>query len=177
MDHFTSAADCEFDSTTTRPVASEDNEFLYELYKTMRALEMGLVDWDDNQKEQFLQMQFQAQQTHYQSTFPAAEHQIILLDGRSIGRIYVDRTPDEIRLLDIILLPAYRNLGIGKTFLQQLQNEAANKNVPVRFYVWQFNLDAQRFYHRLGFQTVTEAGAYIQMEWNPQEVMPAINMR
>ena len=167
MDRFTFPTGNEFIVTSTRPVVPEDYEFLYDLYKSMRAPEMGLVDWDENQKEQFLQMQFQAQQTHYQTTFPNADHQIILLDGRSIGRIYVDRTPDEIRLLDIILLPAYRNLGIGNTFLQQLQNEAANKNVPIRFYVWQFNLDAQRFYHRLGFQTVSEAGAYIQMEWNP----------
>lgn len=167
MDLFTSAVGSKSVGTTTRPVKPEDEAFLYELYKTMRAMEMGLVDWDDIQKEEFLQMQFQAQQTHYQATFPAAEHQIILLDGRSIGRIYVDRPSDEIRLLDIILLPEHRNLGIGTTFLHQLQHEAANKNVPVRFYVWQFNLDAQRFYHRLGFQTVAEAGAYIQMEWNP----------
>ncbi len=166
MDLFTSAVGSKSVSTTTRPVTPEDNEFLYELYKTMRAMEMGLVDWDDNQKEQFLQMQFQAQQTHYQTTFPTAEHQIILLDGHPIGRIYVDRNANEIRLLDIILLPTHRNLGIGTTYLQQLQHDAADKNVPVRFYVWQFNHDAQRFYHRLGFQTVAEAGAYIQMEWN-----------
>ena len=154
--------------TTIRLATPSDDPFVFELYKTTRAMEMGMVDWDSAQKEHFLQMQFQAQQTHYQTTFPDADHHLILLNSKPIGRIYVDRADNEIRLLDIILLPTYRNQGIGSFYLQQLKDEAAQTKIPVRFYVWQLNHAALRFYHRHGFHAIEDVGAYVHLQWQPQ---------
>ncbi|MCA9996958.1 MAG: GNAT family N-acetyltransferase, partial [Anaerolineales bacterium] len=81
--------------------------------------------------------------------------------------IYVDHNPTEIRLLDIVLLPEKRNQGIGAAYLQTLQQAAGQANIPLRFYVWQLNHAAQRFYQRHGCRVVEEVGAYILMEWRP----------
>jgi ribosomal protein S18 acetylase RimI-like enzyme len=150
-----------------RPVTAADEPFLLALYSSTRAVEMALVDWPAEQQQRFLQMQFSAQQEHYRTNFPKAEHEIILLDQEAVGRIYIDRAEDEIRLLDITISPERRNGGIGRKLMKDLQVEAATSGRPVRFYVWQLNYDAQRFYTRLGFEEAGEAGAYIAMEWRP----------
>lgn len=152
---------------TTRPATGQDDSFLFELYKTMRAWEMSQVDWSETEKNIFLQQQFNAQKTHYLHTFPNANHRIILHNDQPIGRIYVDHHPAEIRLLDIVLLPSARSQGIGSTFLRQLQDEARQANVPLRFYVWQLNHAAQRFYQRHDCRIIEEVGAYVYMEWQP----------
>jgi ribosomal protein S18 acetylase RimI-like enzyme len=154
-------------NTTARPATSQDEPFLFELYKTMRAWEMAQVDWGESEKDKFLQQQFNAQKNHYLQAFPNATHNIILHNDQPIGRIYVDHNPNEIRLLDIVLLPETRNQGIGKAYLQALQHQAQQANIPLRFYVWQLNQAAQRFYQRHGCQMVQEVGAYILMEWRP----------
>lgn len=151
----------------TRPYTPADAPFVFTLYETMRAMEMSLVDWDDARKEQFLRAQFDAQQQHYTTNFPDADHDIILFKDEPIGRIYVDRSGQEIRLLDIVLLPPFRNRGIGAIFLEQLKQEGQTAVIPVRFYVWQLNDAAQRFYRRHDFEIVKEEGAYVLMEWLP----------
>lgn len=156
---------------STRPYTPDDAPFVFALYATTRAGEMALVDWDDAQKEQFLRMQFQAQKQHYTSAFPAARHDIILFNGEAVGRIYVDRNPHEVRLIDIVLLPAYRNRGIGAFFMEQLKQDARTAGVPVRLFVWQPNEAAQRFYRRHGFEDVGQQGAYVLMEWQPTAVV------
>ena len=150
-----------------RPIATEDVDFLYRVYASTRAEEMKLVDWDDAQKRAFLDMQFKAQHTYYTQQFAQAEFQIVLLDGEPVGRLYVDRRPDEIRVIDIALLPDYRNRGIGSFFLHNLFDEARRACVPVRIHVEHFN-PALRLYARLGFRKIGDAGVYLLMEWPPQ---------
>ena len=58
-------------------------------------------------------MQFSAQQTGYASRFPESEHTIILNDGTPVGRVWIARTSNDIRIVDISLLPQYRRHGIG----------------------------------------------------------------
>ena len=103
--------------TSLRPIKEEDQSFLYRLYASTRQEELAVLDWSEAQKEAFLQMQFNAQHKFYTEQFSQAEFQIIEQDQEPIGRLYVDRRDDEIRLIDIALLPAYRNRGIGSSYL------------------------------------------------------------
>src|SRR5690242_17194357 len=91
-----------------RPITAEDEAFLYQVYSTTRDDELALVDWTDDQKVAFLRMQFEAQHRFYLSEFAEAAYDVILLDGQPIGRLYVDRRPDEICILDIALLREHR---------------------------------------------------------------------
>jgi ribosomal protein S18 acetylase RimI-like enzyme len=147
-----------------RSVCADDDDFLFEVYASTRLEELAATPWDESQREAFLRLQFAAQQQHYQSHYPEAEHKLILLDRHNIGRVYVARRTDEIRILDIALLPAHRNSGIGTSMIEALQSEASKEGKPVRIYVESFN-PSLRLFERLGFSSVQDIGTHLLMEW------------
>ena len=151
---------------TLRPATPADEPFLYRVYSSTREDELALVDWDDAQKEAFLLMQHNAQHTHYHQYYPQASYDLILSDGDPVGRLYVDRTPEQIHIIDIALLPEYRNAKIGSTLLRELLDEARSTGTAVRIHVERFN-PALRLYDRLGFTIVADHGVYFLMEWLP----------
>lgn len=142
-----------------RPIIAEDREILYRCYASTRAEEMSYVDWSDEAKEQFLRMQFHAQAEHYDKHYTGAQFQLILVDEEPAGRLYVDRWRDEIRIVEITLLPAYRGQGIGGSLLRDLIAESTSCGKPLSIHVEKFN-PAMKWYRRLGFQTVGEVGVY-----------------
>ncbi|MGR8935951.1 MAG: GNAT family N-acetyltransferase [Gammaproteobacteria bacterium] len=148
-----------------RSIAESDRSFIKAVYASTRAEELALVDWDDEQKRQFLDMQFSAQHCYYQENYTDTDFLILLLDNRPVGRLYVARWSDEIRIVDIALLPEYRNRGIGTRILQDLLAEAAAAQKPVRIHVECFN-PALNLYRRLGFKRIGEHGVYYLMEWS-----------
>jgi ribosomal protein S18 acetylase RimI-like enzyme len=127
---------------------------------------MAQIDWNEQQKKDFLDMQFAAQHKHYQEFYPDTEFDIIEMDGNPIGRLYLDHRSDEIRIVDIALLPEYRGQGIGSHYLGRIQSEAQEKGIPVRIHVENFN-PAMRLYLRLGYRQVDTNGVYHLMEWLP----------
>ena len=76
----------------------------------------------------FLDLQFQAQHTHYQKHFPEASYQIIVQVGEPIGRLYLDRRPEELRIIDIALLPEQRGGGIGGALMRRILDEAGPRD-------------------------------------------------
>jgi ribosomal protein S18 acetylase RimI-like enzyme len=156
-----------------RPVTASDESFLYEVYCSTRQDELALVEWRDSDKETFLQMQYQAQRQGYLKQFPTADWQIVLLDDVPIGRLIVDRRPQEVGLMDIALLLPYRRQGIGTRFIKQVMAEATAKQMPVRLYVSKINEGAFRLYQRLGFTTIGETGLHFWMEWLPVQLNTA----
>jgi ribosomal protein S18 acetylase RimI-like enzyme len=154
-----------------RPVRQEDEEFLFDLYASTRTEELSQIPWDEAQKRAFLLMQFAAQQQHYRSRFPEGEHQVIVKDGRSVGRIYTARTDEEIRILDIALLPQHRNAGIGTTLLKEVLADAKRSGRAVRIYVETFN-PSLRLFERLGFSSVESSGLHHLMEWRAAGSIP-----
>ena len=155
-------------SFSLRPVCIDDEAFLLQVYASTRAEEMAVVPWSDEQKQAFLQMQFNAQAQSYRQQFPGAEYQVILHDGVAAGRFIVDRTDKHIQLIDISLLSAHRNFGIGTSLIRDLKTEAQETGRPLRLDVENFN-PAFRLYERLGFEKIDEAGFYWRMEWRPAE--------
>ena len=151
-------------SVEFRPVTTEDEPFLFELYSATRIEELAAWGWDQSQWEPFLRMQFAAQQQHYRTQFPEADHLILVLDQQPIGRTVVSRRIQEVRLVDIALLPEHRNAGIGTRFLEDLQAEAKNAGTPVCLQVLKSS-PAVRLYERLGFSTTGDSGLHYQMEW------------
>lgn len=145
-----------------RPIEAGDFEFLYLVYASTRS-DIEQVQWSEEQKQQFLRMQFQAQHTHYQQHFENARFQIVLRDDQPIGRLYVDDRPDELRIIDIALLPEHRRQGIGRSILTDLLAEATRQGKPVRIHVERFN-PALALYERMGFQKIGDTGVHLLME-------------
>ena len=153
-------------SITCRPVGPDDYAFLLEVYASTRADEMALVPWTADQREAFVKMQFAGQQEHYQNQFPTASHEIILSNGRPVGRLYVDRLEQEIRIIDITVMPAERNAGIGSFLLSGLLDEAGRMGKVVRIYVENYN-PSLRLFERLNFKPVEQEGFHLLIEWSP----------
>ena len=151
---------------TFRPVPADDEPFLISVYGSTRLEELALTNWDDAQRDAFVQMQFAAQQAHYRQTYPNAEHLIILLDGAPVGRLYVAEIEAEIRIVDITILPEHRKAGIGTPIIKQLMGEAAAIEKPLRIYVESFN-PSQHLFERLGFVKVDESGYSYLLAWQP----------
>ena len=128
--------------------------------------EMALTGWSAAQQEQFLRMQFEAQKRFYAAQFPQAEHWIVCLNDVAAGRMIVNRSEDELLLVDVALLPEHRNLGVGSLLMAGLMEEASRDSKSIRLHVERFN-PALRWYERLGFNTVSESEIYLEMTWRP----------
>jgi GNAT superfamily N-acetyltransferase len=147
-----------------RPVAAADSEFLFRLYASTREEELRLVDWTDERKETFLRQQFAAQDLHYRENYPGAQRDIVLIAGQPAGRLYIHRGSDEIRLMDIALVPEFRGAGLGTQLIQDVLAEGERVGKPVTIHVEVFN-PARRLYERLGFTKKEDKGVYWLMEW------------
>jgi ribosomal protein S18 acetylase RimI-like enzyme len=154
-------------SITLREALPEDDPFLYEVYASSREQELALVPWTEEQRKAFLSMQFNAQHAHYREQYPHASYSVILGDDVPLGRLYVLRENDAIRILDITLLPEYRGNGVGSSLLGQLLEEAAQSKKPLQIYVETFNPSLQLF-QRLGFKPIAEEGINFLLEWQPE---------
>lgn len=153
---------------TLRPVGPDDQEFLIEVYGSTRAEELAVVPWTKEQQQAFVRSQFAAQQDHYAQKYPAANHDIILFNSRQVGRLYVARLDHEIRIVDITVLPAERNLGIGSYLIQQLLDEANRTGKVTQIFVEEFN-PSLRLFERLGFSPCEQHGIHLLMQWNPSQ--------
>lgn len=150
--------------TTLRPITAEDEPFLFRLYVSTREEEMALVGWPQAEQQSFLAMQFKAQHRFYQEQFATAQFDVIEQNGKPIGRLYVDRREDEIRIIDIALLSQYRGQGIGTHYMRKILAEAREEQLPVRIHV-EANNPAMGLYKRLGFRQIDTNGVYWLMEW------------
>jgi GNAT superfamily N-acetyltransferase len=84
-------------------------------------------------------MQFDAQTRHYRGSFPDAWYSVICVGGERAGRLIVNRSDDEILIVDIALLPAFRGAGVGGGLIRRLLEEAEAGRLPVRCRVLQGN--------------------------------------
>ena len=132
-------------SITLREATPDDEPFLLEVYASTRAIEMELVPWTDEQKKAFVEMQFRAQDSYYREQFPNAEYKLMLLDEERVGRIIMFRDKSEIRILDITVLPQYRNAGIGTSLIRKEMNEGAKSGLAVEIYVENTNPSLRLF--------------------------------
>jgi ribosomal protein S18 acetylase RimI-like enzyme len=153
-----------------RPLVPSDRALLFELYASTRAKELTAWHWSVAQQTTFLEMQFAAQQQAYQAAFPDREQQLVRLDDVPIGIIQIARQPTVIHLVDLALLPDYRNQGIGTALLQQLCATAARHQRSVQLHVLCSNR-AMQLYQRLGFVAIGEPDVYCWMEWGAAQLV------
>jgi GNAT superfamily N-acetyltransferase len=147
-----------------RPITKDDMDFLREVYASTRELELRQTDWSDEQKKAFIDMQFNAQHAFYMQNYYDATFEVISYKGAPAGRLYLLKSPKELLIVDISLLPGFRGQGIGSEILGQLMREAAQTGRSLLIHVEKFN-PALRLYTRLGFKAIEDKGVYLYMEW------------
>ena len=150
---------------TLRAVTPEDDQFLLLLYANTREAELSQVEWAEGQRYVFVKWQFDLQRREYDTRFPDARYQVILIDGEPAGRIWVGADEEQIRLLDIALLPQFQKRGAGTVLLRELMKEAEGAGKFLRHMVFVLNNNAHRFYEQLGFVVIEDVGGYKHMEF------------
>jgi GNAT superfamily N-acetyltransferase len=146
-----------------RPREAQDMPFLRDLYAGTREEELRPVAWTPEEKRVFLANQFALQHGHYLQHYPQAEWWIVTCEGVPVGRLYVARTARDLRIMDVSLVDAHRNQGVGTALMRALVEDAESAGVPASLHVEPFN-PALRLYLRLGFFHVETRGVYLFME-------------
>ena len=152
-----------------RPVSPGDDQFLLSVYASTRADELAQVQWAPGQKEAFVRWQFELQRKEYDTRYPNARYDVVLVNNQPAGRMWVGEDDTQIRLLDIGLLEEFQNRGVGTVLLKRLISEAKETKKPLRHMVFMLNNNAHRFYERLGFVEIEDVGGYKHMEWQEDQ--------
>ena len=151
-----------------RKVSNSDFTFLKALYRSTREEEIESTGWDEDQKNKFIEFQFNAQHAQYLYSFKGADFLIITLNGKDIGRLYVWRTESQIKIIDISLLKKYRGKAIGTRILTELIEESNKTGKKLNLHVDPQN-PALKLYERLGFKKTEDKGVYFFMERMPEK--------
>jgi GNAT superfamily N-acetyltransferase len=154
-----------------RPETEADLPFLLRLYISTRWEELAIVDWTEAQKIAFLEQQFAAQRQHYRTYYAGSVFDVLEAPDGPAGRLYLQRLPKLLLIVDIALLPEWRGRGIGTAVMEEIFAEARPDGKVVEIAVEKFN-PVQRLYHRLGFRQYSEDGPYLFMRWQPQTATP-----
>lgn len=152
---------------TLRPMHEADLPFLRALYATTREAELAQVPWTAEQKGAFLDHQFHAQHEHWQTHYTGTSWDVVEENDIPVGRLYVGRWADEIRIVDIALLPSHRGRGIGSELIRALFREGDATGRKVSIHVELFN-PARALYRRLGFEETGAHGVYLRMDRFPR---------
>jgi GNAT superfamily N-acetyltransferase len=154
------------DGMDLRDAQADDLPFLFSLYCDVRREEVAAWGWPASQQDSFLRMQFEAQRRSYQAAYPDAIHHIVCLDGAAIGHRLAASALGGMHLVDIALLAAHRNRGIGRRLIRELMDQCEARRSDLRLNVLRGN-PALRLYLRMGFIETGADAMYIQLAWTP----------
>jgi len=151
-----------------RPVEEKDTAFIEAVYRTTREAELNLTNWSEHQKNAFISMQAAAQHAEYKAKFPNVKFQVIIYNKKSAGRFYTAENENEIRLMEMTILPEFRGKGIAKELLQQSIERSNKIQKKLSCHVEASN-PILKFYQRLGFVHLKNNGRYFYMEREPDK--------
>lgn len=148
---------------TRRAVQDSDEALLRALYAATREFELSQVPFTPEQIQAFLTMQFEAQRNHYSANYPQGIHQVICVDDVPVGRVWTAELEDELRIIDITLLPKWRGRGVGAGVLRGLIAQCESLAKPLRVWVEVWN-PSQAVFQHLGFQAAKTDGVNVLFE-------------
>lgn len=150
-----------------RPARESDAPFLRRLYSSLRADELALSGWTTEQKTVFCDGQFDLQHCDWVNRFPRAWFLAVSRHGQPVGRFYVDPPGDSYHVIDLGLLPEWRDRRLGSALIGALQGMAKTGGKSVTLSVLHTNPRAQTFYRRLGFKAEVAVSRHLPMRWAP----------
>ncbi|MCU7924125.1 MAG: GNAT family N-acetyltransferase [Candidatus Thiodiazotropha sp. (ex Dulcina madagascariensis)] len=154
------------DGLGIRPARDSDRPFIESLYNTTRN-DLRLIDAEADFIESLIEQQQQAQTVGYGDQFPNAMYFIIEKQGERIGRIVIDFGPNEIRIIDVALIPMARGKGYGTGIIRALKHAAGSACSPLVLSVYKSNPAARQLYEQEGFRVEQSDQMIDQMAWYP----------
>lgn len=141
----------------------EDIDLLFTIYASTREEIIFYEQWSPQQKEDFLNNQFWLQHNAYMNNYDNPFYYVIRYKEADVGRLYLDTGENELRIIDIALLPHARGVGVATTLLSEVIDLAKKDRKKVSIHVEKQNR-AKNLYHRLGFTCIEEGSVYDLME-------------
>lgn len=149
---------------TRRAATSADIPFLRSLYADAH-LELAVLPTDT--RFVLIDMQFRAQRRQHAQAHPHASHEVLLADGKGVGRLVVDRSCEPIRIVDITVALSHRREGIAGDALAAVVREADEAGRRIELTVWARNTAATTLVTHAGFVEVADEGGYVTFERTP----------
>jgi RimJ/RimL family protein N-acetyltransferase len=149
------------------PASAADIPFLLTLYRASRLAELLMTPWPAERKQAFLDDQFALQHSHFLKVHRKGDYRVVIQAGRSVGRIYCDRSARDWRLIDILLSKEAQGKGIGSALIRWMQHSAlVAGTAQLRLSVAHDNPRARVLYDRLGFLETEVGATHTGMVWN-----------
>ena len=145
-----------------RPATAGDFAFLRALHVvTLKGYVAQTWGWDDA-----------AQEARFREAFNPEASRIIVIDGREVGVLAVERRPDALFIANIALVPEEQGRGLGAAIVGDVLAEAARAGVATDLQVLRVN-PARRLYERLGFAVVGETPTHYLLRAEPANAASA----
>ena len=127
------------------------------------SLDLGAEAWPEPMRSHLLGVQYEARR-RARDAYPGSVSYIVQADGIDAGWIVVSEAPEQLRLVEIMVLPECRDKGIGSVAIAEALRIHQAKQKPVRLDVNPMNHGAIRLYERLGFRIVERDPVRFVME-------------
>lgn len=144
-----------------RPVVPDDLPLLRTLFADAH-VELSVLPPDT--RFVLIDMQFRAERRRHADRYPQAVHEILLRDGREVGRIVVDRSGSDWQLVDLTVSLGHRREGIAAAVLAETIASAHADGHRLRLTAWSANQPARALCARAGMSVAAEADGYVTME-------------
>lgn len=153
---------------TARPAGRQDKDFLAKMFRENQD-EIRMADADKDYIETVIDMQLDAQQGGYGQQFPNAIYLVLEKNGSRIGRITLDISPVELRLVDLDFIKKAQGKGFGSSILLWLMKAAAQTKTPLLVPMRRDDMSMARFLTQYGFIEDEEMSdqVYARMSWMP----------
>jgi ribosomal protein S18 acetylase RimI-like enzyme len=141
-------------TVSLRSESPEDDAFLRRLILESVAEELGAAAWPEPMRSHLLGVQCAGRRQSRRVDFPDAASYVIQADGENAGWLVVASMPEEMHIVDFMILPQMRGRGLGTAAIRKILSTAADAGKPVRLSVNPMNRGAIRLYERLGFRKI-----------------------
>jgi ribosomal protein S18 acetylase RimI-like enzyme len=154
-----------------RACTEADDAFVYDVFVTTWESEVAALP-NQNLARHVLRIQHIAQERRFAGSFPSLQRYVVLQDGEPAGRLYVSDAPDRLQVVDLTLVPRFRDRGIGSRILRDLLRHAMAERRTVAIHVPRRNPGMTTLVASLGFDLVAVDDLDNHLEWSPVRAQP-----
>jgi len=149
-----------------RACTEADDAFVYDVFATTWESEVAALP-NQNLAQHVLRIQHISQERRFTGRFPDRQRYIVMEGDEPAGRLYVDETGPVLQIIDLTLMPRFRDQGIGTRILRDLFTHAERHGLTVRLRVERRNERATMLWTGLGFELVSMDDLDNFFEWVP----------
>ena len=150
-----------------RRVSPKDIDFLFAIYMQTRLNSVDDTTIDEAEQKSILWCEFLTQHQELRERYPTADFHMIVLDGKSAGQFFIDRSRREMNILDFSLLAKYLEPDVCTYLIRDLLTEATLAQKHVKASIHCTN-EIVHYYQNLGFTLTGSVNGRYLMHWSPK---------